>query len=578
MTGQESLVRRVARRWRGRTVVAAAGATVLAAGLVTAAPAQAAPAPSITLTFPATISNAGDPASFSITVTNPAGGDLLNGDLLQLILNVPAPLDCAGDGVIVITPVDGKVAPPLANYQKTHGRSGSICDFQAFDSTTMIVGPATFYLPKPGATATYDYTIQVYGSGGVGMPATGAIDARVEIDTVDGGGNVTGVLASATGTPDVGNAHAPSFNPPPTQARVGEDYSYQVVKDQGLPVTDPLGGYRAVGYANPVNSNSTPITRFPALAVTVGTGASTVTHHYISLNDTDYSPPSQTGFFFDTTTGVLVYGTLTGTSSNAPTSNTFTPSAPTQVILIPKYTFAIVANNGKGGAPVGGTPAAPPTPALSYHDVASPPLVPTPLFTDVTATNPFRNDIYTLALAGIVTGYANGTFGITNPVSRQAFAAFAVRLLNLARPSTALAQGACDATHPSAFRDVPAGSPFCRQIQGLVAIGVINGYADGAFHPAAAISRQAIAALLYRLFVVAGGQTVQGDLPGAVTGFSDVPASNQFSGDIAWLISEQITTGYDGGTLFKPTAPTSRQAVAAFLVRWGGIHDLFSAG
>jgi hypothetical protein len=48
--------------------------------------------------------------------------------------------------------------------------------------------------------------------------------------------------------------------------------------------------------------------------------------------------------------------------------------------------------------------------------------------------------------------------------------------------------------------------------------------------------------------------------------FPDVAVSNAFCGDIAWLAGQGIAAGYaDGG--FHPTAPVSRQAMAAFLHR-----------
>ena len=115
------------------------------------------------------------------------------------------------------------------------------------------------------------------------------------------------------------------------------------------------------------------------------------------------------------------------------------------------------------------------------------------------------------------------------------------------------------------FPDVPADHPFAEEIGWLVADGIAQGYADGLFRPAAPISRQAMAAFLYRL--VHDGA----DAPACTTTtpFPDVVAGNEFCGEIAWLEAEGLATGFADGT-FRPTAPISRQAMAAF------VHRLFT--
>ena len=51
--------------------------------------------------------------------------------------------------------------------------------------------------------------------------------------------------------------------------------------------------------------------------------------------------------------------------------------------------------------------------------------------------------------------------------------------------------------------------------------------------------------------------------------FSDVGAGNPFHDDIAWLAQEGITTGWPDGS-FRPAAQIERQAMAAFLYRFAG--------
>jgi hypothetical protein len=106
------------------------------------------------------------------------------------------------------------------------------------------------------------------------------------------------------------------------------------------------------------------------------------------------------------------------------------------------------------------------------------------------------------------------------------------------------------------FADVPAGHRFAGAIWWLAAQGATQGYEDGTFRPTEPVSRQAAAAMLFR-------PTTQ-IIPSPE--FTDVPPDHRFGPAIGWLAAEGLTEGYDDGT-FRPTAPVSRQAIAALLYR-----------
>ena len=111
------------------------------------------------------------------------------------------------------------------------------------------------------------------------------------------------------------------------------------------------------------------------------------------------------------------------------------------------------------------------------------------------------------------------------------------------------------------FPDVPTSHRFCGEIAWLKTKNITAGYAGGTFAPGAAIDRQAMAAFLFRLKNPGVAKPVCSTRP-----FSDVTISNQFCGEIEWFKAQKITTGYDGG-LFKPGNKVDRQAMAAFLFR-----------
>jgi hypothetical protein len=114
------------------------------------------------------------------------------------------------------------------------------------------------------------------------------------------------------------------------------------------------------------------------------------------------------------------------------------------------------------------------------------------------------------------------------------------------------------------FTDVPTGAPFYSDIYWLTDQKIATGFADGSFRPGNSVVRQAFAAYLYRY---AHGGADAGTCATGTSPFSDVADANVFCGDIKWLASTGLTTGFPDGT-FHPTATLARQAIAAFFYRF----------
>ena len=144
-------------------------------------------------------------------------------------------------------------------------------------------------------------------------------------------------------------------------------------------------------------------------------------------------------------------------------------------------------------------------------------------------------------------------------MSRQAMAAFLYR-----------AAGSPSFTAPktSPFVDVPTSSPFYKEIAWLAHKGISKGskVSGGkfAFKPDEPVSRQAMAAFLYR---AAGSPKFTAPKKSP---FVDVATDAPFYKEIAWLADKGISTGskVGGGKFaFKSAESVSRQAMAAFLHR-----------
>lgn len=111
------------------------------------------------------------------------------------------------------------------------------------------------------------------------------------------------------------------------------------------------------------------------------------------------------------------------------------------------------------------------------------------------------------------------------------------------------------------FTDVRDRDPFAKEISWLAGSNITTGYADGTYRPYDSISREAMAAFLYRL---SGKPNFT---PPAVSPFRDVSPAHPFYKEISWAASTGITTGYPDRT-FHPQEPISRGAMAAFLYRY----------
>lgn len=169
-------------------------------------------------------------------------------------------------------------------------------------------------------------------------------------------------------------------------------------------------------------------------------------------------------------------------------------------------------------------------------------------FTDVPDTHRFFREINWMKSSGLTTGYADGSFHPQEGLTREAMAAFLYR--QAGKPAF---------TMPSTgFTDVPLGHKFYTEIMWMKTNGLSKGYADGSYRPSVTLSRAAMAAFMYRQ---AGAPTVS-----PMGYFTDVPASHQFYREIEWMRAVGITTGNADGT-YRPSSPVTREAMAAFMYR-----------
>lgn len=121
----------------------------------------------------------------------------------------------------------------------------------------------------------------------------------------------------------------------------------------------------------------------------------------------------------------------------------------------------------------------------------------------------------------------------------------------------------------SAFPDVPPGSKFYTEIEWMAATGLSTGIktSDGrtVYSPKGAVTREAMAAFLYRL------EGANYKAP-AKSPFADMKPGDKFYREITWMYAKGYSTGIKQGSqrIYAPKSQVSREAMAAFIYRLQG--------
>ena len=154
---------------------------------------------------------------------------------------------------------------------------------------------------------------------------------------------------------------------------------------------------------------------------------------------------------------------------------------------------------------------------------------------------------------GLMNGTSATTFGPNGTTTRAMIVAILYRLEN--------EPGAGD----SGFQDVPNGQYYTGAVAWASANGIVNGYGDGTFGPNNTITREQLAAILYRYAAYKGYDvTARADL----SGYTDVGSVGGYAVEaMQWANAEGLVNGTSATTL-TPKGSATRAQVAAILTRF----------
>jgi len=193
--------------------------------------------------------------------------------------------------------------------------------------------------------------------------------------------------------------------------------------------------------------------------------------------------------------------------------------------------------------------------------VATPPPPPDPSnilpFSDVPTTAWFRNAVEFVFHNDIFTGTTPTTFSPNTPMTRGMFVTVLHRLDG--RPDAGSESGNMfsDVTHPSTF--------YFDAVMWANTNGIVTGFADGTFRPNASVTREQMAAIMYRYAEFSGE-----DMSAASSTFDAFPDVNTVSGfatdAMRWAVSWEIIRG--SGGMLNPRNTATRAEVAQIILNY----------
>ena len=174
-------------------------------------------------------------------------------------------------------------------------------------------------------------------------------------------------------------------------------------------------------------------------------------------------------------------------------------------------------------------------------------------FNDVSANDWFASAVDYVTGKGMMNGTADNTFSPKAHTTRGMVVTVLYRLEN--QPSTSAAS----------FTDVASGAYYANAVAWANANGIVSGYGSGKFGPNDKVTREQLAAILYRY-----AQYKKYDVSGAksLDGYTDAQSVSSYAVPaLQWANAAGIVTGKSGSKL-DPKGNATRAEVAAMLMRF----------
>ena len=153
-----------------------------------------------------------------------------------------------------------------------------------------------------------------------------------------------------------------------------------------------------------------------------------------------------------------------------------------------------------------------------------------------------------------MTGTGSGMFSPNEEITRGMLVTILYRL-----------SGEPAVSESAPFADVETGSYYEKAVAWAAACGIVSGYENGSFGPNDAVTREQLAAILYR-YARYQGQDVSASAD--LSGFADAGAVSGYAQPaLAWASGSGLIVGTTDGTL-DPQGTATRAQAATILMRF----------
>ena len=192
------------------------------------------------------------------------------------------------------------------------------------------------------------------------------------------------------------------------------------------------------------------------------------------------------------------------------------------------------------------------TPGVDNKKPASKPEVKLP-FTDVSTSDWFYDDVAFVYKNGLFSGTDSRSFSPNASMTRAMLVTVLYRL-----------EGEPTVTGRSSFTDVRSGAYYEKSVIWAAANGIVTGTDSTSFSPDAKVTREQLAAILYRY---AQYRKLDTDASAKLNSFTDADSVSAYASEaLGWAVSEGLINGASGKLM--PKGDATRAQVAAIIHRF----------
>ena len=176
------------------------------------------------------------------------------------------------------------------------------------------------------------------------------------------------------------------------------------------------------------------------------------------------------------------------------------------------------------------------------------------VYKDVLDTDWFKDAVDFVPEKGLMNGVGSSLFGPNMPVTRGMLVTILWRLA-----------GQPVVNYAMSFKDVRSDAYYTEAVRWAASEKIVNGTGTDKFDPDEPVTREQLAAILYRYASVMGYDTTQGGM--AIREFDDYGDISAYAGEaMGWTVNAGLLAG--SANRLMPGAPTTRAQLAAILQRF----------